>query len=108
MTTTREQIIQDAGALFDAGLAIDITHFYGVGPSQETLKAFFDEDYQAGFDGVLPVENAYSRILVETAEAGNITKASYFTINTVTYYVYAMHLDDEGVMEIILTEDSAG
>ena len=106
MPTTREQIIADVGSIFEAGLAINITHHYDA--TQETIKAFFDETYQPGFDGVLPVENAYSRILVETADAGNITKASSFTINATTYYVYAIQLDDEGVTEIILTEESAG
>ena len=106
MTTIREQVVNDVNAVFDAGLAINITHHYGA--SQETLKAFFDIAYQPSFEGALPVENAVPRILVKTATAGNITKNSSFTINAVTYYVSAITTDNEGVIEIFLSEDSAG
>ncbi len=106
MTTTREQIINDAAALFDAGLAIDITHYYG--GNDETLKAFFDDSYDPSFEGVLPVANSYPRILVLTTMAGSITKDSSFTINGTTYYVDALMIDQEGITEITLSEDSDG
>jgi len=106
MTTIREQILNDVDAIFAAGLAVDITHHYG--SSQENLKAFWDDSYQPSFDGTLPVANALPRILVKTSVAGNISKTSSFTINSTTYYVDAIMVDNEGITELTLSEDSAG
>lgn len=102
--TIQTQIITDLDALFTDGLALDITHTYNGGGSNEILKAFFDNPY----DQALARDDvAASRpsILVRTSEAGNIVKGSEFTISGTTYYLTEPENDQDGITLFYISED---
>jgi hypothetical protein len=102
LATLAAQIVADLDAVFDAGLAVNATHTYN--GNEETLKVFFDQPHDLILEGGGDISAALPQLLVETADAGNITTASTFTISGTVYYVLDKQPDLHGVTLIYLSE----
>lgn len=102
MTTLSDQIKSDLTNILSQDFGESITHHYGES-SEESLNVIFDRNYYGMFEGVT-VESAAPSILLRTADAGNITKSSSFTISSTTYYVYEIQQLNDKTTRIILSE----
>lgn len=104
MPTIKQQVLDDLDAVFDAGLAVDITHVNGA--TNETIKGFFDDPYQTGLVGDAEFNNPAPAIFIQTADCGNVDENSEFTISGTVYYVIEIEPDNEGMKKINLSKDS--
>lgn len=109
MATLQETILADLESIFNGGLAQDVTHVNGA--TNETLRGIFNNPHALGFagaDGYVEISAAAPALLIQTADAGNIDKASVFTVAGVTYYLTEQQPDQQGVTLLILSKDQAG
>lgn len=109
MATLQETILADLEAIFSGGLAQDITHVNGA--TNETLRGIFNNPHTLGFpgmDGYIEISSAAPALLIQTAAAGNIGKASVFTVAGATYYLAEKQPDQNGVTLLVLSKDQSG
>lgn len=95
-------ISSDLATIFEDDFTISALHQYGA--ENETLKVFFDPKSELALSGAVVISEQSISISIRTAQAGNVTKDSQFTINNTAYNVFDIGPDIEGVTKIDLTE----
>jgi hypothetical protein len=97
-------ITSDVDSIFDRDFAEDITHHYGA--ESETISAIVRNPYEVMELGGVGLESALPSIAIKTSDNTNIDRStSYFTIDSVTYHIIEMSIDDYGITIIQLSKD---
>jgi len=83
----------DLVTIFAEWPAIAITHNYN--GNSESLQGIFDNPGDMAVNDM--IESSGPTITLKTADIGNITRGSNFTINSITYYIKRKYPDDNGI-----------
>ena len=102
-----DMITQDTGNIIDGDFAKTIKHING--NVRQSFNAIFDNNYQPALDDQITATGP--RIRIKTTDTDDVDMDSTFIIlsqdgeTETTYYVVEIHPDDNGITEIILSEN---
>jgi hypothetical protein len=111
MASIPQNFLADLDAIFNSPLAVDVQHINAGNGINETLRAFYDTEYEIlfdnrGFSTGIEISSETPQILLRTAEAANVQTDSQFVIDGETFYVFDLQPDLHGVKRILLTKDA--
>lgn len=104
----QQRILDDAAAIFAAGLAQSVDHTYLSPEGQETTESvdvIFNAPHNLSMQEMVPASSALPYLYIQTVEAGNVENGSWFTIGGVRYYVAEAKPAQSGIAEVVLTKD---